>query len=206
GQVRCRSGHRVLKDATDYLARLCSGWRATFLPSMEMVPESTIRRPEIELSNVDLPAPLEPITVTKSRGARSRETSTSALRSFAVPGKKVLEILSILSIGHLPSGHLRGLTRELGQQECRDNEHGGNQLHVIRVQADRERNVDDQAVEDGAEGNRADDQPQTTLWNHRLAHDDRGQAHQDKTNAHGNIGKTLELRNERATQANQAVR
>src|SRR5699024_11538367 len=62
-------------------ARLCSGWRETFLPSMEMVPESTINRPEIELSNVDFPAPLEPITVTKSPGFRCRETSTSALRS-----------------------------------------------------------------------------------------------------------------------------
>src|SRR5699024_12877923 len=108
---------------------------------MEMVPESTIGRPEIELSNVDLPAPLEPISVTKSPGARSRETSISALRSFAVRGKKVLEISSILSIGHLPSGHLRGLPRELGQQECRDNEHGGRPHYVIPVQADWDSNV-----------------------------------------------------------------
>src|SRR5699024_778644 len=118
-----------------------------FLPSMEMLPESTISRPEIELSSVDLPAPFEPITVTKSPGARSKETSTSALRSLAVPAKQVLEMLSILSISYLPSRNLGRATRELRSEKRSDNQDRGDEFHVIRIQSHGERNVNDQAVE-----------------------------------------------------------
>src|SRR5699024_10651040 len=187
-------------------ARLCSGWRETFLPSMEMVPESTINRPEIELSNVDFPAPLEPITVTKSPGFRCRETSTSALRSLAVPAKKVLEMLSILSIGYLPPGDFRRPASQLRQQQRGDDKHCGNQLHVVRIQAHRQRHVDDQAVENGAQRNRADNQPQATLRDNSLADNDRCQADQDEADTHGDIREALELRNQRATQANQTIR
>src|SRR5690625_7708546 len=105
----------------------------------------------MQLSTFDFRTPSEPITVTKSPGVRCRETSTSALRSLAVPAKKVLEMLSILSIGYLPPDDFRRPASQLRQQQRGDDKHCGNQLHVVRIQAHRQRHVDDQAVENGAD-------------------------------------------------------
>src|SRR5690625_2336120 len=53
---------------------------------------SGVSAPATMFSSVDLPAPLEPITVTNSAGASRRLTSCSARRSFTVPAKNVLAI------------------------------------------------------------------------------------------------------------------
>ena len=73
-----------------YRARLCSGREVTSMPSMAMVPESTGHTPATALRRVDLPAPLPPMTVTKSPSARVRETPFRARFSLMVPGLKVL--------------------------------------------------------------------------------------------------------------------
>ena len=65
---------------------------------MVIDPESMGRRPEIVLSSVDLPAPFEPMTVTKSDSSRVSESPWRALRSLTVPGKKVFEIVSMVSM------------------------------------------------------------------------------------------------------------
>src|SRR5699024_10689569 len=81
-----------------YFARRCSGIRDTSAPSILIEPESMGSRPEIVLSRVDLPAPLDPMTVTKSDSASSSDRSCRGLRSLTVPGKNVLVLSSLLGL------------------------------------------------------------------------------------------------------------
>ena len=73
-----------------YLARLCSGHFVMSVPAMTMLPASTRKVPAMEFISVDLPAPLPPMTVTKSPGERCSVTPRSAYFSVIVPGLKVL--------------------------------------------------------------------------------------------------------------------
>ena len=63
-----------------------SGSLVTFLPSIMMLPESTEKAPAMALSIVLLPAPLPPMTVTKSPSLSVRFRSKSAVLAFTVPG------------------------------------------------------------------------------------------------------------------------
>ena len=74
-----------------YCARTCSGMPVTSVPSMTTLPSSTGQTPATALSIVLLPAPLPPMTVTKSPGLRCRSMLLSAFFSLIVPGLKVLE-------------------------------------------------------------------------------------------------------------------
>ena len=56
----------------------CAGTRVMSSPSNVIVPALAGVRPEIERSVVDLPAPLEPISVTTSPSSTSSETPLSA--------------------------------------------------------------------------------------------------------------------------------
>ena len=67
-------------------ARLYSGSLVMLRPSIVMLPESTEKAPAMALSMVLLPAPLPPITVTKSPSLRVRFRSKSAVLAFTVPG------------------------------------------------------------------------------------------------------------------------
>ena len=58
--------------------------------SMRMVPDSDRCSPATTLSSVDLPAPFEPITVTKSRSASVSDRSFNATFSLGVCQKKIL--------------------------------------------------------------------------------------------------------------------
>ena len=60
------------------------------IPSMEIYPSSTGQTPAIAFKVVDLPAPLPPITVTKSPSFKVRLTPSSATFSLMVPGLNVL--------------------------------------------------------------------------------------------------------------------
>ena len=71
-------------------ARLCSGRFVTSEPSMMTLPESTKNVPAVALSIVDLPAPLPPMTVTKSPSFSVRLRPFSAVLALMVPGLKVL--------------------------------------------------------------------------------------------------------------------
>ena len=53
--------------------RLWLGVKVTSSPPRVMEPESTKKLPATALSRVDLPAPLEPMMVAKSPGARWRD-------------------------------------------------------------------------------------------------------------------------------------
>ncbi len=88
-------------------ARLCSGSLVTSLPSIRMEPESTSCSPAMQLSKVDLPAPLPPIKVTKSPSFRWRFTLCKAVFSFTVPLLKVLKTPFTASIFRSPfqTGH-----------------------------------------------------------------------------------------------------
>src|SRR5660397_63797 len=113
------------------------------------------------LRRVDLPAPLEPITVTNSPGARCRDTSFSATRAFTVPGANVLLMFSSFSTslllvdrGGLGDGgeavpHGAAQPREalpLRQHEREHHEDRRDQLHVVRVEAGHEGQLDDHAI------------------------------------------------------------
>ena len=67
-------------------ARLYSGSFVMFRPSIVMLPESTAKAPAMALSIVLLPAPLPPMTVTKSPSLSVRFKSNSAVLALTVPG------------------------------------------------------------------------------------------------------------------------
>ena len=72
------------------LALLYSGSLVISLPSMQMLPLSMPNTPAMELSIVDLPAPLPPITVIKSPSSTVSSTPVRARFSLTVPILKVL--------------------------------------------------------------------------------------------------------------------
>ena len=71
-------------------------------PASRMEPESVRKLPEIALNSVDLPAPLEPMMVTKSPRSRWRDSPVSACFSLTVPGLKVFEMLEMVSMAYRP--------------------------------------------------------------------------------------------------------
>ena len=64
---------------------------------MKIFPRSTKNVPAMEFISVDLPAPLPPMTVTNSPGARCSESPVSATFSVIVPGLKVFAMFSMRS-------------------------------------------------------------------------------------------------------------
>ena len=79
-------------------ALLCSGIFVTSTPPINTCPKSGFHTPATALSIVLLPAPLPPITVTKSPSSSLSERLSSARFSFMVPALKVLLIFLISSI------------------------------------------------------------------------------------------------------------
>src|SRR5699024_7489735 len=82
-----------------YLARWCSLRRVTSAPSIMILPSSTGQTPATAFSMVDLPAPLPPMTVTKSPSFRWRDRPFRAVFSLTVPGLKVLYMFWMSSMG-----------------------------------------------------------------------------------------------------------
>ena len=75
-----------------YLARLYSAMCVTSTSLMCNVPSSTENTPAIEFNNVLLPAPLPPITVTKSPSSNCKSMPRRAIFSFTVPLWKAFTI------------------------------------------------------------------------------------------------------------------
>jgi len=71
-------------------ARAHTGWRVTSTPLMSMRPESTDRSPDTAFRKVDLPAPLEPMTVTNWPCGISSDRPRSARVSMGVPALNVI--------------------------------------------------------------------------------------------------------------------
>ena len=94
-------------------ARSHTGRRVTSRPSMAMRPVSTPRSPEMALRKVDLPAPLEPMTVTNWPAGISSDMPRSARVSMGVPGLKVMKRSCALSMGCSP-----GRIRPCGWRAC----------------------------------------------------------------------------------------
>src|SRR5690349_6121329 len=67
-----------------------------------MRPESHGKTPAIALSSVDFPAPLEPMTLTKSPASSFRLTCCSATTSSTVPAKNVLVSDWMSRMAYLP--------------------------------------------------------------------------------------------------------
>ena len=98
-----RSNISFIRNSQDENAAiLYSGSLVTSFPSMTMAPLSTGQTPAIAFSNVDFPAPLPPITVTKSPSFNVRFTPRSAFFSLTVPLLKVFVIFFISSIRSYP--------------------------------------------------------------------------------------------------------
>ncbi|MMZ66432.1 hypothetical protein D1872_289310 [compost metagenome] len=66
--------------------RLYSGRWPISRPPIRICPASGLRTPEIMFISVDLPAPLLPMTVTKSPGCKCKFTLTKAIFSSGEPG------------------------------------------------------------------------------------------------------------------------
>ena len=66
--------------------RTCSGCFVTSRPSSSILPAVGGNVPATALSSVDLPDPLEPMTVMNCPAGMSRSTPWSATTSLAVPG------------------------------------------------------------------------------------------------------------------------
>ena len=73
------------------------------MPPTSIEPESIGNTPAMALRNVDLPAPFEPITVTKSPSSSVRSTPRRARFSLTLPGKKVFLTPVALSMIFSPS-------------------------------------------------------------------------------------------------------
>ena len=121
----------------------------TSLPSIWMLPRSTIRSPLTALRKVDLPAPLEPITVTNWPVGISRSRPRSTRFSIGVPGLKVISrslgratLLGLLDWigcrhcarrGRPQAGQLALVG---GNQQRERDQHGGDEVQVLGLQAD----------------------------------------------------------------------
>ena len=121
-----------------YLARLGSDRREMSSPSNSIVPESSGYTPAIILSRVDLPAPLPPMTVTKSPSARVRSTPVRARFSVTVPRLNVFFTWDSLSIC-LTALRVARTQLELlphhrhAQRQGHDDR--GQELHIVGVHA-----------------------------------------------------------------------
>ena len=138
-------------------ARLCSGRWVISRPPRVMVPLSIWKVPAMALSMVLLPAPLPPMTVMKSPLFRVRSTPASAILRMTVPGLKVFRRslrTSISSAMVFPSLQLPGEDAVFpvghGQEDGHDQR--GEQLQVVGVQAQPQHHLDDQVIDDGAQG------------------------------------------------------
>lgn len=85
------------------LARAQTGLRVTSSSSIRICPLSIGRSPDTALRKVDLPAPLEPITVTNWPAGMSSDRPRRARVSMGVPGLKVIFRFFALSMVRLPS-------------------------------------------------------------------------------------------------------
>src|SRR5690625_3066006 len=200
-----------------WAARRWSGWRVTSRPSTTTFPVSGESLPATMLSIVDLPAPVEPMTVVNSPGCSCREIPSRATRSLGVPAKKVFLTESSWSTS-VPSRRRRrrGAPQRaqgadaperapLRQHQRDDHEDGGDELHVVGVQAHLQGDLDGHAVEHRAERHREGGDDDDPGAEDGLAEDHRGEAGDDEADAHGDVGEALELGDERAAQAHEAV-
>ena len=80
-------------------ARSQTGRRVMSSPEMWMLPLSTLWSPEMVFRKVDLPAPLEPMTVTNWPSGISSDRPRRARVSMGVPGLKVSSRFLALNIG-----------------------------------------------------------------------------------------------------------
>src|SRR5574344_2808958 len=193
------------------LARLNSGRWVTSVPPIEMVPASTGKVPATAFSMVDLPAPLPPMTVQKSPSFSVRLTPRRACFSLTVPALKVFQISLISSIG----GHLLGgldtgadiLVLPEGDGQEDGHHHGAEELQVVGVQAHSQHRLDNNVVDNGADGDAEQLQTEVAeqLGESHLADDDGGQADDDGAAAHVDLAGAVVLGQQSAGQGHQAV-
>ena len=99
-----------------------------------MFPSSTRNTPAMAFSIVDLPAPLPPITVTKSPSFRVRERLFKAVFALTVPLLNVFEIFFNSSIfHHLSASSFTDSSFPIrkGKEEAYDN--SSNKLQVVCI-------------------------------------------------------------------------
>ena len=120
-------------------------------PSRRIFPPSGKKLPAMAPKRVDFPAPLLPMTVTKSPFARARERSSTAFFSWTVPGEKVLETCSRRSksatLLHLPPEPVKlELLPNRGPGDGGGHNDGGDQLEVLGPHVGGQGGGDDDAV------------------------------------------------------------
>ena len=84
-------------------------------PSRRSLPESTKNEPATAFSNVDLPDPFVPMTMTNEPSSIRRSTPCRARTSFGVPAWKVFRMLSISSMERSERVPGRGNASERGE-------------------------------------------------------------------------------------------
>src|SRR5699024_9585203 len=139
-----------------YLARLCSGRRVMSWPSIRMRPISIGQTPATALSIVDLPAPLPPMTVTKSPSSSVSSRPLRATFSLTVPGLKVVKMFLSSSMGlasllHIDAGEVLRLPVR-HREEKRDDD-SREHLEHIGVDAEPDADLQNGVVDDAAHRN-----------------------------------------------------
>src|SRR5262249_40926771 len=119
-------------------------------PSSSTLPLSGTTRPVMTRSNVDLPAPLEPITVMKSPSSTSRLTPASALISLAEPLRKVFTRSRRISTGSPAEDAGTQLRHREGAQQERRRD----QAEVDRLEPDPQGQRHQQAIDQDADHRR----------------------------------------------------
>src|SRR5690554_1044111 len=136
------------------LARSHTACRVTSCSSMCMVPLSTDWSPDTALSSVDLPAPLEPMTVTNWPAGISSDKPRNARVSIGVPGLNVTLRFFALNMS-TPSFAAQALFEQRYDQ-CHGYQHGRHEIQVLSLQSDKvgvQRQGNEEAVEHGADNN-----------------------------------------------------
>src|SRR5690606_32037602 len=129
-------------------ARSHTGFRVTSTPSSSIVPVSTGKSPDIAFRNVDLPAPLEPMTVTNWPVGISSDRPRSARVSIGVPALKVICKSCARNMSAPLSAEETAL--EHRKDERHGDQRGCHQIQILSLQADKvavERQRNEKAIQ-----------------------------------------------------------
>src|SRR5215470_15689930 len=195
------------------------GSRVTSRPASSIRRRSGVTSPRITRRSVDLPAPFEPITVTKSPSRTSRLTPSRAVTAFGVPTPKRLPTPESLSTGgpsigpggsaapppDPPSGQAtalaHGLSGSHGPPQARhgegeEQEPGRDQPQVGRREADPQGQGDEQAIDDHADEGGQHPPADRPVTEERLADQDGGSPGHEHADPHADVGEAVVLGDE----------
>src|SRR6478672_5458984 len=140
-----------------------------------MLPESTTNVPAMALSNVDLPEPFVPITITNDPSSIVRSTPCRDRTSFGVPALKVLARFLVSSIDWYPGSLRAELREQVGQDQRQEYEHGSDQLKIVRIESPAQCDRHQEPEKHRAHHRASDGKTELSRPNQRFSDDHAGQ-------------------------------